>query len=328
MLTWDDEPIDDDFWMRRLREAIARRGNFPSNEARRLVNAENDYLPGLIVDQYGDTLVLQALSAGIDQRKQQLAEMLINITKAGGVYERSDADARKQEGLEREQGHLLGEEPPDTIEISEDGHTFLVDVREGHKTGFYLDQRDNRRLLADHLPEDAQVLNVFSYTGGFAVYAYAGGAERVVSVDASQSALQLADRNLALNGYADTPLIAGDAFEVLRDYRDAGEEFDVIILDPPKFAQNSRQVDAALRGYKDINLLAFQMLRANGLLMTFSCSGAVSTDLFRKVIFGALEDSGREAQVIRQLSAPPDHPVALTFPEGQYLKGLLCQMAD
>jgi 23S rRNA (cytosine1962-C5)-methyltransferase len=325
-LTWEDEPIDDAFWMRRLREAIHRRGGIDRREARRLVNAENDYLPGLVVDQYGDWLVLQALAAGIDQRKYLLADMLQEIVKPQGIYERSDVDVRKQENLKPTTGLLLGEEPPDLIEITEHDHRFLVDVRRGHKTGFYLDQRENRRILADHLPKGARVLNCFSYTGGFAVYAYAAGAEVVYSVDSSNDVLELADQNLELNGFAESPLITGDVFQLLRDYRDQGEQFDVIILDPPKFVKRADQLESSLRGYKDINLLAFGLLRPEGLLMTFSCSGLVETDLFRKVVFGALEDSGREAQVIRQLSAPPDHPVALTFPEGAYLKGLLCRV--
>jgi 23S rRNA (cytosine1962-C5)-methyltransferase len=200
-----------------------------------------------------------------------------------------------------------------------------VDVRAGHKTGFYLDQRENRRLFAEAITPGMRVLNAFAYTGGFAVYAYAAGADSVISVDSSEPSLALAEENLKLNGFGDEPLIAGDVFEVMRDFRDAGEQFDAIVLDPPKFAKHPAQVETGLRGYKDINLMAWQLLRPGGLLMTFSCSGSVSTDLFRKVVFGALADAKRDAQVLRELQAPPDHPVALTFPEGAYLNGLLCR---
>lgn len=326
VLSWQDEPIDDAFWLRRLRESVQRRGEIPQGEARRLINAENDYLPGLIVDQYGEWLVLQALTVGMDSRKHRIAEMLAELLNPRGIYERSDADVRQKEGLRPAVGVLWGAEPPPLLEITEQGYRFLVDVRAGHKTGFYLDQRENRRILAEHLPAKARVLNAFCYTGGFAVYAYGAGAVEVLSVDVSRPALELADKNLALNGFPDAPLLEADVFRFMRDCRDQGEKFDAVILDPPKFAQNVGQVESALRGYKDINLLAFHLLRVGGLLMTFSCSGLVETDLFRKVVFGALEDSGREAQVLRQLAAPPDHPVALTFPEGMYLKGLLCRV--
>jgi len=327
VLTWEDEPITDDFWEKRLRQAINRRGKPISGGARRLVNAENDFLPGLIVDQYGDWLVLQALAAGIDTRKHLLAEMLQGILQPRGIYERGDSESRQREGLPEQKGLLLGEEPPEHIEITEnDEYRFLVDVREGHKTGFYLDQHENRRLLAEVLPKGARVLNAFAYTGGFGVYAYAAGAEVVYSVDSSQAVLELADRNLILNGFADTPVLVADVFQLMRDFRAEGEQFDVIILDPPKLAKSADQLDNALRGYKALNLMAWQLLRQGGLLMTFSCSGNVDADLFRKVVFGALADAKRDAQVLRQLEAPPDHPVALTFPEGAYLKGLLCQV--
>lgn len=326
VLTWEDEPIDRDFWRRRLSDSIQRRGRIPKGEARRLVNAENDYLPGLVVDQYGDWLVLQALIAGIDQHKNELAEILAELVKLRGIYERSDVDIRAREGLKPQTGVLWGDAPPPLVEITENGHPFLVDLYAGHKTGFYLDQRQNRAILAEVIRPGMRVLNTFAYTGGFAVYAYHAGADVVISVDSSQSALELADQNLIRNGFEDTPLIVADVFQLLRDYRDEGKTFDCIILDPPKFAKSQAQVEAALRGYKDINLLALDLLNPNGLLLTFSCTGNVETELFRKVVFGALVDSGREAQVLRQLSAPEDHPVALTFPEGAYLKGLLCRV--
>lgn len=326
VLTWEDELIDTGFWEKRLKRAIAWRGSVPPNEARRLVHAESDYLPGLVVDQYGGWLVLQALTAGIDRYKHDIAEILNKLLNPRGIYERSDVDVRAREGLKETTGLLLGETPPDLVEILENNHRFWVDIQHGHKTGFYLDQRENRQICADFVQPGMQVMNLFSYTGGFSVYAYAAGAETVISVDASHAALELADQNLALNGFSDTPLLAGDVFEVLRDYRREGQTFDMIILDPPKFAKSSQNLESALRGYKDINFLAWQLLKPNGILMTFSCSGLVEADLFRKVVFGALEDAGRDAQVLRQLEAPPDHPVALTFPEGAYLKGLLCRV--
>lgn len=326
VLTWVDESINADFWEKRLRHAITARGPIPAQQARRLVNAENDYLPGLVVDQYGDYVVLQALTPAIDQQKHLIAEILNGIVKPSGVYERSDSEAREREGLSHAKGVLFGAEPPELVEISEDEHRFYVDLRRGHKTGFYLDQRENRRILADHLPKDARVLNAFCYTGGFGVYAYGAGASEVVSIDSSQEVLTLAERNFTLNGFEDTVILNGDVFKLLREFRTQHEQYDAIVLDPPKFAKNANQVEAALRGYKDINLLALQLLRPGGILVTFSCTGTVETELFRKVVFGALEDSGREAQVLHQLSAPPDHPVALTFPEGQYLKGLVCRV--
>ncbi|NJL94531.1 MAG: class I SAM-dependent rRNA methyltransferase [Anaerolineae bacterium] len=328
VLTWDDEPIDETFWRGRIQQALDLRGPVPPGQARRLINAENDYLPGLVVDQYGEWLVLQALTAGMEAHKDMLSAILGDMLRPRGIYERSDVDIRRREGLKDATGVLWGEAPPPLVEIQENGLRFWVDLLHGHKTGFYLDQRENRALLGRMVRPGARVLNAFAYSGGFGIYAYAAGAQEVISVDASQSALELAERNLALNGVEDAPLLVGDVFTLLRDLRDDGERFDVIVLDPPKFAKSKTQVESALRGYKDINLTALSLIKPGGLLLTFSCSGLVSTDLFRKVVFGALEDSGREAQVLRELGAPEDHPVALTFPEGAYLKGLLCRVLD
>lgn len=336
LLTWDDEAVDGAFWQRGLERAIAaRQGQHvtASSTAYRLINAENDYLPGLVVDRYGEWLVLQALTLGIDTRKVMLAEMLMGLTGAAGVYERSDVDIRQKEGLRAQTGVLAGAEPPALIEIDENGRRFLVDVRHGHKTGFYLDQRDNRAIIGDwlrgdDLAQERDVLNTFAYTGGFAVYALAALARHVVNVDSSADALALAQQNVALNGFAvdEADYVTGDVFQVMRYYREAGRQFDVIILDPPKFAQTAGQVERAARGYKDINLQAFRLLRPGGVLATFSCSGSVSEDLFQKIVFGALVDAGRDGQIMRRLGPGPDHPVALTFPEGAYLKGLLCRV--
>lgn len=340
LLSWrEDEVIDEDFWAQRIRQAVAGRsadnlivdGGTP--QAYRLINAENDYLPGLVVDRYGDWLVLQALTLGIDVRKDMIARILRETLAPNGIYERSDVDVREKEGLSPATGVLLGQEPPEAIEIDEHGRHFLVDVRGGHKTGFYLDQRMNRLHLGNLLRFDAdatnrEVLNTFGYTGGFSVYALEGLARRVITVDSSADALELAKRNVALNGFpvAHEDFVEADVFTYLRTCRDAARQFDIIILDPPKFAHTARQVERAARGYKDINLLAFKLLKPGGLLMTYSCSGGVSADLFRKIVFGALVDAGRDAQVLTTLGPGPDHPVALTFPEGAYLKGLLLRV--
>lgn len=340
LLSWDEsEQLDDAFWDQRLRRAIeARHVENRLHEqgvanAYRLVNAENDGIPGLIVDRYGDWLVMQALTLGIATRADMLAKMLMQILGPRGIYERSDVDVRQKEGLPEATGVLAGEDPPDLVEIDENGRRFLVDLRAGHKTGFYLDQRENRAIIGDWLrwdehAEDRVVLNAFAYTGGFAVYALGGLAKRVVNVDASKTALDLARQNVALNGFsaADEDFVEGDVFEVLRYYRDSRQQFDMIILDPPKFAHSARQIESAARGYKDINMLAFRLLKPGGILATFSCSGAIDESLFQKIVFSAVVDAGREAQIIRRLTQSSDHPVALTFPEGAYLKGLLCRV--
>jgi 23S rRNA (cytosine1962-C5)-methyltransferase len=342
LLTWEDEPIDEAWWRRMLRRAIAGRiaqqEAFGAGEynAVRLVNAENDYLPGLVVDRYGGWLVLQALTLGIDVRKEELAAILADILKPQGIYERSDVDVRQKEGLREVTGLLWGDEPPEYVEIEENTLRFPVDIRGGHKTGFYLDQRENRGWLHDLLyfnmdeqeDDERRVLNVFSYTGGFGLYALAAGVREVVNVDTSTPALELAASIVEANDLPpeNAHFIAGDAFAVLRDYAAKGEQFDVVVLDPPKFAHSKKQVDAATRGYKDLNLHAFKIIKPGGYLFTFSCSGAITRDLFQKVVFGALADSGRHAQIIRHMGSGDDHPVALTFPEGEYLKGLVCRV--
>ncbi len=340
ILAWDEgQAIDDVFWRAHLQRSISGRSVENAQHdsgvpnAYRLVNAENDGAPGLIVDRYADWLVIQALTLGIDRRKQLIASLLMELLSPAGIYERSDVDVRAKEGLPPNTGLLGGRKPPPLVEIDENGRRFLVDLYNGHKTGFYLDQRENRAILGNWLRFDPEanrrtVLNCFSYTGGFTVYALDGMAKRVVSIDASADVLALARRNVALNGFTarDEDFVVGDVFNVLREYRTAGQQFDVIVLDPPKFAQNQRQVDSACRGYKDINLLAFQLIKPGGMLMTFSCSGLVDADLFQKVVFGALVDARREAQIVARLGAGPDHPVSLTFPEGAYLKGLLCRV--
>ena len=333
ILSWDPaEAIDDQFWRRLMERAANGRNGLnlqPHTTAYRLVNAEADGLPGLIIDQYGDYLVVQCLTLGIDRRKEQLVAILADLLQPRGILERSDVDVRHKEGLPPSYGLLWGQPPPVELLIRENGLTFAVDLQQGHKTGFYLDQRDNRALVGQpHIVAGKTMLNLFAYTGGFAVYAAAAQAGRIVNVDSSVDALTLAERNIALNGWQrpQDEYLAGDAFEVLRYYRDEGEQFDVIVLDPPKFAHSQRDIDKACRGYKDLNWLALRLLRPGGWLATFSCSGLISADLFQKVLFGAAVDANRDAQIIRPLSQATDHPVALTFPESAYLKGFLCRV--
>ena len=331
LLTWDPEEfVDRSFWRRRLERAFLGRALLAadtSTNAYRLVHSESDGLPGLIVDRYANWLVVQFSTLGIERTRQLMVELLQEMASPMGIYERADPTARQREGLPIVEGALAGREPPKVVEICEAGLRFLVDVRRGQKTGFYLDQRENRRIVGS-LCRGARVLNAFAYTGAFAVYALAGGATSVINIDTSREALELAEHNLALNGFtADRyKLIQGDVFEILRDYRAAGEQFDVIVLDPPKFATTQGQVPSAARGYKDINLLAMQLLRPGGLLATFSCSGVITLDLFQKIVFGAAIDAQRDVQIIGRLSQGPDHPILLTFPESEYLKGLLCRV--
>jgi 23S rRNA (cytosine1962-C5)-methyltransferase len=334
LMSWDSSsPLDDSLWRKLLDASIRRREPLlHSHEvtACRLVHAESDGLPGLILDRYGDWLVLQALTAGVDCRKAALAEAAIELTGTRGVYERSDVDVRRHEGLEETTGLLCGEAPPPRVEILECGVRWLIDLRAGHKTGFYLDQRENRQRLRAYA-EGARVLNVFAYTGGFGIVAAMAGAQEVVHVDSSAEALAQAEAQVALNGLntscsASHRYLVGDAFQVLRDMRDRGEQYDLVVLDPPKFAHSQRDIPAATRGYKDINMLGMALVRPGGTLATFSCSGRVSEDLFQKVLFGASIDVGREARIVERLHQAPDHPVLLTFPEGAYLKGVVARV--
>lgn len=337
ILTWQDEPIDDAWWRKMLQRAIQNRKAYwqGSMSAYRLVNAENDFIPGLVVDRYGDYLVLQALTLYIDQQKQQIAQYLSDLlAELGipvlGIYERSDVDVRRKEGLEMAQGVLIGEAPPPLIEIQQGGYTRLIDVYKGHKTGYYLDQISNQDWLNGFVqaqglntPEH-RLLNICSYTGGFGL----GAGLSVVNVDTSHPVLSLAEETYTRNNIpADqSEFVQADAFDYLHDFAAGGPQFDMVICDPPKFAHSRQQIERAARGYKDLNLNAFKVIREGGYLMTFSCSGAIDADLFQKIVFGALADSGRQAQIIQHLGPGNDHPVALTFPEGAYLKGLLLRV--
>jgi len=317
--------VPDDAWLHgKLGDAIARREPIlGQTDALRLVHAESDGLPGIIVDRYAGVLVLQLLSAGAEAHREAIAESLARLTGCAALFERSDAEVRSLEGLPERSGPVRGE-APDRVCIAEHGLRYWVDVRGGQKTGFYLDQRDNRERMRS-LAAGREVLNCFSYTGGFSIAALAGGARSVMSLESSAAALQLARTNAALNGFADAQAEwrEADVFRTLRSLRDAGRRFDLIVLDPPKFAPTARQAQAAARGYKDINLNALRLLRPGGLLATFSCSGGISAELFQKIVAGAAADAGASATILARMQAGPDHPVRLEFPEGEYLKGLL-----
>jgi 23S rRNA (cytosine1962-C5)-methyltransferase len=331
--TWrEDEPIDAAWLRARVARALAARGPAALDAATacRLVHAESDGLPGIVVDRYADVLVLQLLSAGAEVWRDALVAALRELVPgAATLYERSDVDVREKEGLPPVTGLLAGAEPPPLVTITESAYRFLVDVRAGHKTGFYLDQRDNRAAVAA-LAAGREVLNCFSYTGGFGVAALAGGAARVTDVETSAPALALARQAHELNGLdaGRYEQLEGDVFRVLRTFRDSRRRFDLIVLDPPKFAESKHQLEGAARGYKDINLLACKLLRPGGLLVTFSCSGVLDRELFQKIVADAALDAGRDAQIVARLAQGADHPVALTFPEGDYLKGLVCRMLD
>jgi 23S rRNA (cytosine1962-C5)-methyltransferase len=332
---WSFDPaeiIDDAFFKRRVAASVARRAALPGlagQQGLRLIHAESDGLPGVIADRYGDTVVLQLTSAGADKWREAIAGALEKATGCARIYERSDSEVRALEGLEPRAGWLRGTAPASGVAIEEHGVHYAVDFAEGHKTGFYLDQRDNRRLLGQ-LSAAKRVLNCFCYTGGFSLQALAGGAASVLSIDSSEPALAQARANLAMN----PGLAAGRAewrganvFDELRALRAANERFDVIILDPPKFAPSASHAERAARAYKDINLHGFKLLSPGGLLMTYSCSGGVGLELFQQIVAGAALDAGREARIVQRLQGAADHPVALAFPEGEYLKGLLVQVS-
>jgi 23S rRNA (cytosine1962-C5)-methyltransferase len=330
--SWSEQDvIDKAFFQKRIACALeARRtlGLEQDSTGMRLIHGESDGLPGLIVDQYGNVLVMQLGSAGPEHWRETIADILQELCSPVCIFERSDSDGRELEGLPARSGVVRGKLSETVVEVAEHGIRFGVDVAAGQKTGFYLDQRDNRALTGT-LANDRDVLNCFCYTGGFSLYALKNGAKSVLSIDSSQEALQLAQRNVELNGL-DAPRAewqCADVFEALRKLRDQNRKFDLIVLDPPKFAPTAAFAEKASRAYKDINLLGFKLLRPGGLLFTYSCSGGISDDLFQKIIAGAALDAGVDAQIVRKLHAAPDHPVLLSFPEGAYLKGLVLRVA-
>ena len=325
-----DETIDIDFFTRRLQQAQQWRDWLAAQDgldSYRLIAGESDGLPGVTIDRFGNFLVLQLLSAGAEYQRPALLSALGNLYPECAIYDRSDVAVRKKEGMELTQGPVSGELPPDLLPIEEHGMKLLVDIKAGHKTGYYLDQRDSRFATRRYV-KDKRVLNCFSYTGGFAVSALMGGCREVVSVDTSQEALDIARKNVELNqlDLSKADFVRDDVFKLLRKYRDAGETFDVIIMDPPKFVENKNQLMGACRGYKDINMLAIQLFNPGGVLMTFSCSGLMTTDLFQKIIADAAVDAGRDVQFIEQFRQAADHPVIAPYPEGLYLKGFACRV--
>ncbi len=325
------ESVDDALFKRRIAAAVTRRQALPELRGQaglRLIHAESDGLPGVIADQYGDTVVVQLTSAGADKWRKAIVAGLLKATGCARIYERSDSDVRGLEGLEPATGWLHGVAPDSPPSIEENGVRLMVDIVGGHKTGFYLDQRDNRALLGQ-MAAGKDVLNCFCYTGGFSLQALAGGAASVLSIDSSGPALAQAQANLALNPQLPAERAEwreADVFQALRDFRKQGRMFDLIVLDPPKFAPSAAHAERAARAYKDINVLGFRLLRPGGLLMTYSCSGGIGLELFQKIVAGAALDAGRDARIVRRLTGSADHPVVLSFPEGEYLKGLLLQV--
>ena len=335
VLTWDEaEPIDHAFFKRRITKAIAHRQQWVKNtNAIRLIFGESDGLPGLVVDQYADTLVCQFLFVGMEHWKEAIVDALVKQTACTRIVERSDAAVRTREGLEPHIGPLYGDLPTEPVQINECGVLYTVDVLKGHKTGFYIDQRDSRELLGQ-LSQDKEVLNVFCYTGGFSLAALRGGAKHVTSVDSSGEALAMAERQMKVNGFDESRAtwIDSDAFDVLTRLRKEERQFDIVVLDPPKFAPSSHHLDKALRAYKEINRAGMQLLKPGGLLFTFSCSGAVDSALFERTIAMAGaeamthgSDKGLDFRIMKRLSSGADHPLLTSFPEGDYLKGLLLQ---
>lgn len=325
-----EEKPDETFIKNRIKDAFNFRYSIvdkSSTNAYRLINAESDNLPGIIVDKYSDYLVCQFLSAGAEFWKNIVIDALKELVDPICIYERSDVDVREKEGLVKSKGILFGKLPDLPIEIIENGYRFFVDIVNGHKTGFYLDQRENRKILTDYA-KGRNILNCFSFTGGFATYALKSGASKVINIDSSEEALSFAEKNLTNNGFTNNQYenICEDVFKYLRKMRDSNQKYDLIILDPPKFAESVSQVEKASRGYKDINLLALKLLNPNGILFTFSCSGHITRELFNKIISDAALDSGREVKIIKHLTQSPDHSISTNFPESLYLKGLVCNV--
>ena len=328
ILTWQKEEIDGDFFSRRISRALSIRESILSGvtNAYRVLNGEGDFLPGLIVDRYSEFLVCQIFTAGMDGFKPLIVDALSNLLAAKGIFEKSEGRVRDEEGIEPSVGVLAGEPPPELIAIEENGFKFGVDVRRGQKTGFFLDQRDSRAMLST-IARDKTILNCFSYSGAFSIYALGGGAKEVVSLDSSRPALELAERNLILNGFPidGSELLKGDAFTYLKEGDSA---FDIIVLDPPSLARKRSDIDAATGGYKFLNLHALRQVKPGGFLLTFSCSQHLSIDLFQKVVFGAAVDARRRVTILKRLGQPIDHPVSLHHPEGEYLKGLVLRVLD
>lgn len=324
--------IDELFFEERLETAIQlreSRGFSISNplSAFRLIYAENDGIPGCIIDKYGEYYSVEILAAGPEKHREIIYKVLAKKTGCKGIFERCDSDVRKKEGMEKRTGVVYGIVPETPIPMEENGIRFLIDIRNGHKTGYYLDQRDARKRIGE-LSSGKKVLNCFCYTGGFGLFALKGNASHVYQVDVSKSALKIAKELLIENKLptAKATHTEADVFQYLRKCRDKGETFDLIVLDPPKFVEAKDHLQKGARGYKDINLLAMKLLSPNGMLATFSCSGLMDMSLFQKIIADAASDAKKDMQIIERFGQPADHPISLAFPEGQYLKGILVQL--
>ena len=331
VLAWDAEQVIDETWWRsRIQQAVsARKHVLTSNETNtcRLIFSEADYLPGLIVDKYADFLSVQILTSGMDKSKSIWLDELQKLLKPKGIFDRSDANARAHEGLDASAGILAGIAPPEFIEVVENGIRYQVNIADGQKSGFYCDQRENRKKVATHTKGNV-VLDCFSYSGGFTLNALAAGAKKVVSVDSSALAIETLKKNIKLNGFkaSQQTSIQSDVNKQLRVFLESGDKFDLIVLDPPKYAPSRSALTKASRAYKDLNRLAMGLLNSGGLLATFSCSGALDIDTFKQILAWAALDAGKEVQFIDQFCQPEDHPIRSSFPEGEYLKGLLCRI--
>jgi 23S rRNA (cytosine1962-C5)-methyltransferase len=331
LLEWEENIIiDKDWYQQKLKNAIAARGHVLDNadtNTCRLVFSEADYLPGLIVDKYADFLSLQILSAGIESVKEDIIDILRSELNPAGIFDKSDANARTHENLEVSQGLLWGENPPEFIEVKENGVRYHINIADGQKSGFYCDQRDNREILAAYT-RNKEVLDCFCYSGGFTLNSLKQHAKHVTSVDSSALAIETMKHNLGLNGFSadQQTSIQSDVNKQLRVFKEEGQTFDVIILDPPKYAPSRSALDRAARAYKDLNRLGMLLLKPGGILATYSCSGAVDLETFKQIIAWAALDAGKEVQILKQFHQPEDHPVRISFPEGEYLKGLLVRV--
>jgi 23S rRNA (cytosine1962-C5)-methyltransferase len=326
LLTRRKEELGESFFRERISSAVVLRKHSSKERtnAYRVINGEGDFLPGLIVDRYGETLVLQCLTAGMDRLKEMFIHLLVKELRPQSIYERSDVMTRNEEGLAESSVLLYGKDIPEWIEIEEQGCRFRVNVKKGQKTGFYLDQKENRFGLRE-FSKGKRILDCFSYTGAFSIHAGSGGAKDITLIDSSQEALAIAEEHFRLNQLEKIPhrLIRGDVFDVMRGIESG---YDIVILDPPPFAKKKGHLPGASKGYKDLNLWAFRLLNQEGLLFTFSCSHHMSWDLFQKIVFSAALDSGRAVQLVGRMGHSWDHPINLCHPEGEYLRGLICRV--
>ena len=326
LLSQNEGTLGIDFFKERISTAVAWRERWFKGKttAYRMINGEGDFLPGLVLDRYGEIFVLQFLTAGMERLKDQLVELLAEEYRPKSIYERSDTATREEEGLPQRSGLLYGKEIPDHVEVEEYGSRFYVDVIRGQKTGFYLDQRENRHAVRE-VSGGKRILDCFCYTGAFSIHGAAGGAKEIVLVDSSEDALDRAEVHFDLNDLREVSrrLIRGNVFEIIRTL-DPG--YDIVLLDPPPFAKKKGHISNAARGYKELNLQAFRLLKKDGLLFTFSCSHHMSFDLFQKIVFAAALDARREVQMVSRRGHPVDHPISLYHPEGEYLKGFICRV--